>query len=176
MVFPWRNCWRSSFFSCFGPCISKWHNISFSAVPTVAKLLHSLRQLLLVSVWQMFFQTLKKKVLSGVGQIVLIHYLVIFLCLIQNYLIVKKLNCLLMFLLRLLRILFWYKLLIVFQRRMQEAYQDEIFQLWCAVFNVSARQMQLMGLLQKLVIQHNITGGWIVMKLKRFMCSQAEII
>ena len=122
----------------------------------------------------MFFQTLKKKVLSGVGQIVLIHYLVIFLCLIQNYLIVKKLNCLLMFLLRLLRILFWYKLLIVFQRRMQEAYQDEIFQLWCAVFNVSARQMQLMGLLQKLVIQHNITGGWIVMKLKRFMCSQAE--
>ena len=67
----------------------------------VLKALQYLRNILLVSVEKIFGETIKK-LFIGVGQLELIHYPVIFLCLFRNYLIVSKLNCLLLFLLLLL--------------------------------------------------------------------------
>ena len=63
---------------------------------------HSLRQVLMIYVNQIFAHTLKKTVSLGVGQLWLIHYLVICLCLFRNYLSVHNLKCLLLFLLLLL--------------------------------------------------------------------------
>ena len=68
----------------------------------ILKAFCSMLQIILISVWQIFGQTLKNKVFLWVGQLVLIHYLVIFLCLFWNYLSVSKLNCLLLSLLVLL--------------------------------------------------------------------------
>ena len=65
----------------------------------VLKSLHSLQQLLMISVWKSFGQTLEKIVFSELSNLVLIHYLVIFMCLFQKYLSVSKLNFLLLFLL-----------------------------------------------------------------------------
>ena len=42
------------------PCLSKWHPFKFSDVTTVAKALHSLWQIIMMSVWHNFGQTLKK--------------------------------------------------------------------------------------------------------------------
>ena len=61
----------------------------------VIKYFQYLQQLLLLSVRNIFGHNLKKTVYIWVGQIGLIHYLVIFLCLFYNYLIVSKFNCLL---------------------------------------------------------------------------------
>ena len=66
------------------------------------KALQFMWHLLLISVWQIFSQILKNSVFLRVGQLGMIHYLVICLCLFQNYLSVSKLNCLLLFLLVLL--------------------------------------------------------------------------
>ena len=63
----------------------------------VLKAFHSLQQILLLYVWQIFVQTLKRKIFPWVGQIGLIHYPVVFLCLFWNYMIVSKFNCLLLF-------------------------------------------------------------------------------
>ena len=63
----------------------------------VLKSFHSLQQILLPCFWQIFGQTVKKKVCHLVGKLGLIHYLVLFLCLFQNYLSVRKLNCLILF-------------------------------------------------------------------------------
>ena len=68
----------------------------------ILKAFHSLIQLLLISVWQIFDQTLEKKRFFWVWQLRLIHYLVILLCLFWNYLIVRKSNCLLLSLMLLL--------------------------------------------------------------------------
>ena len=67
----------------------------FSDVPTAAKSLHSLQHFILLSVWQIFGQTLKKEFFIGVGKLGLINYLVICLFLFRNYLNVSTLNCLL---------------------------------------------------------------------------------
>ena len=61
-----------------------------------------LQRLLLISVWEIFVQTLKKTFFSELSNLGLIHYLVIFLCLFQNYLSVIKLNCMLLLFLLLL--------------------------------------------------------------------------
>ena len=45
------------------PCILQWNNYHYSAVPTIEESLHSLRQLLMISVWQIFGYTLKKEFL-----------------------------------------------------------------------------------------------------------------
>ena len=45
----------------------------------VSKSLHSLQQLLMLYIWKIFGQTLKKKVFSELSNLGLIHYLVIFL-------------------------------------------------------------------------------------------------
>ena len=66
------------------------------------KSLHSLKHIFLLYVWKISGQTLKKIVFSELRNLVLICYLVICLCLFQNYLSVRKLNCLLLFLLILL--------------------------------------------------------------------------
>ena len=58
-----------------------------------------LRHILLLYIWYIFGQALKNKVSLGVGQLGLIHYLVIFLCLFLSYLNVSRLNCLLILLL-----------------------------------------------------------------------------
>ena len=63
------------------------------------KALKSLRQLIMLYIRQIFGQTLKRKVFFGVGKLGLIHYLFILLCSFQNYLIVSKLNYLLILLL-----------------------------------------------------------------------------
>ena len=63
------------------------------------KAFHSMQQIILIYVWHIFVQTLKRKVSHGFGQLGLIHYLVIFLFLFRNYLSVSKLNFLLIFLL-----------------------------------------------------------------------------
>ena len=68
----------------------------------VLKSLHYLQQILLLSVWSIFGQTLKKIVSSELSNLGLIHYHVICLCLFQNYLSVSKFNCLLLFLLLML--------------------------------------------------------------------------
>ena len=62
------------------------------------KALHSLWKILLLFVWKIFCQSSKKKVFLWVGQLGLIHYLAIFLCLFWNYLSVRMFNFLLIFL------------------------------------------------------------------------------
>ena len=98
-VASWSNCWKSSFFWGSIPCLSQWHRFCFLVVPVVSKALQSLQKILLISVWHTFGQTLKKRVFLGVGVLRMINYLVILLCLPQNYLIVSKLNFMLVFLL-----------------------------------------------------------------------------
>ena len=68
----------------------------------ILKVFNSLIQLLLISVYRVFYQTLKNKAFLWVGQLGLINYLVIFLCLFQKYLSVSKYNGLLLSLLVLL--------------------------------------------------------------------------
>ena len=68
----------------------------------VLKSLHSLQQLLMLSVWNIFGHNLKRTVFYELSNLGLLHYLVIFLCLFKNDLSVSKLNCLLLFLLLLL--------------------------------------------------------------------------
>ena len=68
----------------------------------ILKAFHSLLKILLLSVYQIFDQTLKNEVFLWVRQLGLIRYLVIFLCLFRNYLSVSKLNFLLIFLLLLI--------------------------------------------------------------------------
>ena len=67
----------------------------------VLKAFHSLQQILMLSVCKSFSQTLKI-LCSRSGQLLLIHYLVNFLCLIINYLSVSKVRCLLLLLLLLI--------------------------------------------------------------------------
>ena len=64
----------------------------------VLKSFHSLQHILLLYVCQIFGQNLKKKVSPRVGQLGLIHYPVICLCLFQNDIIVSKLNFMLLLL------------------------------------------------------------------------------
>ena len=63
----------------------------------VLRSLHSLKQLIMISVWDIFSQTLRKKVFLRVVQIGPIHYFVIYLYLSQNYLSLSKLNLLIFF-------------------------------------------------------------------------------
>ena len=119
--------------------ISQRHRFISSDVPIITNEIHSMQHILLLSVKQFSSQTLKKKVFLRVGKMGLIHKFLICLCLIRNYLSVSKLNCLLHFLMILPRLFFWSNCLIFFQRSMQEACQDKIFLLSCAIFSVSTR-------------------------------------
>ena len=80
-------------------CAGIFHVICFCVV---WKTICSLWQILLLYVWYIFCQTLENKVYLRVWKLGLIHYLVICLCSIWNYLSVIKLDCLLLFLLLLI--------------------------------------------------------------------------
>ena len=58
-------------------CLSQLHHFRSSAVPTVAKAFHSLKNILLLSIQWIFVQTLNRKVFIQVGQLEMIYYLVI---------------------------------------------------------------------------------------------------
>ena len=67
-------------------------------LPVVLKSFHSLRRIILLHVCHIFGQTLKAKVSLRVGQLELIHSLVICPCLFQTYLILRNFNFMLLFL------------------------------------------------------------------------------
>ena len=102
VVSPWSNFWKSSFSFWINPLYFKMTSFSFFSCSNRWK------STLLSTVYYSaiffadFVQTLKKKVFLEVGQLVLIQYLVSFLKKLRNYLSENKLNCLLLFLLRLL--------------------------------------------------------------------------
>ena len=69
----------------------------------VLKQLYYLQQILMIHVWQLFGHTLKNKVFPRVGKLGLIHCLVVCVCFFINYLGVRKLNCLLILFLLLIK-------------------------------------------------------------------------
>ena len=77
-------------------CVVYFHVIFFHVV---LRLFHYLRQILMINIWQLSGKAIKKKLSLGVGQLGLIQYLVIFVCLFRKHLSMIKLNCMLLLLL-----------------------------------------------------------------------------
>ena len=99
------------YFPCVKFCVIFFVLYSFVVyVCVVLKSLYSLQQILLISVWQIFSQNIKKKVFLWVRKLGLIHYLIIFLNLFLNCISAIKLNCLLrvLLLLKIFSLHKWY--------------------------------------------------------------------